>query len=211
MGSKLEKREAPSRFTPEKPPPLNVHHGRQRSTCTLPRFPHIEQPSMKNARVIITAHGGPEVLKLIEEDVPEPRAGDVRLKVLATGVAFCRCPHALRHVSQHAAAPLFPRLRRRRVIDKPGDTVSAFTVGERVAVLITTGGYSQYLCLPTRELTQVPDGVDPAEAVSLVLNYVTAHHSSIASQTSSPARVCSSTALREALAPPCSNSGSSSA
>jgi hypothetical protein len=88
MGSKLEKREAPSRFTPEKPPPLNVHHGRQPIPCTLPRFSHVEQPSMKNARVIITAHGGPEVLKLIEEDVPKPRAGEVRLKVLATGVAF---------------------------------------------------------------------------------------------------------------------------
>ena len=43
---------------------------------------------MKNTRIIIAAHGGPEVLKMVEEDLPEPRAGEVRLKILATGVAF---------------------------------------------------------------------------------------------------------------------------
>ena len=43
---------------------------------------------MKNTRVVITAHGGPEVLKLIEENLPEPRPGEVRVKILATGVAF---------------------------------------------------------------------------------------------------------------------------
>ena len=49
---------------------------------------HLNVSAMRNSRVIISAYGGPEVLKLIEEDLPEPSADQVRLKVLATGVAF---------------------------------------------------------------------------------------------------------------------------
>lgn len=42
---------------------------------------------MKNHRVVVTAHGGPDVLKVIEEDLPEPGEGEVRLRVLAAGVS----------------------------------------------------------------------------------------------------------------------------
>jgi NADPH:quinone reductase-like Zn-dependent oxidoreductase len=60
------------------------------------------------------------------------------------------------------------------VIDKLGDGVSDFAPRETVAALTMFGGYAQYLCVAAAELTRVPPGVDPAEAVSLVLNYVTA-------------------------------------
>ena len=43
---------------------------------------------MRNRRVIVTRHGGPEVLQIIEDDLPEPKSGEVRVKVLATGVSF---------------------------------------------------------------------------------------------------------------------------
>jgi NADPH:quinone reductase-like Zn-dependent oxidoreductase len=40
-------------------------------------------PSEKNMRVLVAAKGGPEVLKLVEEDFPEPQAGELRVRVLA--------------------------------------------------------------------------------------------------------------------------------
>jgi NADPH:quinone reductase-like Zn-dependent oxidoreductase len=43
---------------------------------------------MKNQRIVVTHPGGPEVLELIEEDLPEPQAGQVRVKILAAGVAY---------------------------------------------------------------------------------------------------------------------------
>ncbi len=42
---------------------------------------------MKNHRIVVTRHGGPEVLQVIEEDLPEPRAGEARVKILAAGVS----------------------------------------------------------------------------------------------------------------------------
>ena len=42
---------------------------------------------MKYHRVVVTQHGGPEVLQAIEEDVPEPQAGEVRVRILTAGVS----------------------------------------------------------------------------------------------------------------------------
>ena len=46
---------------------------------------------------------------------------------------------------------------------------------EIVAALPISGAYAEFVCLPQRELVPVPSGLDAAEAVSLVLNYVTAY------------------------------------
>jgi NADPH:quinone reductase len=130
---------------------------------------------MKNTRIVITAHGGPEVLKVVEEELPEPRAGEVRLKVLATGVAFADVLMRYGMYPGVPPLPFSPGYDVVGVIDKLGEQVTGFVPGDTVAALTMFGGYSQYLCVSANELTRVPAGLDPAEAVSLVLNYVTAH------------------------------------
>ena len=42
---------------------------------------------MKYRRVVVTRHGGPDVLRTVEEDLPEPKPGEVRVKVEAAGVS----------------------------------------------------------------------------------------------------------------------------
>jgi NADPH:quinone reductase-like Zn-dependent oxidoreductase len=130
---------------------------------------------VKNTRVVITAKGGPEVLKLIEEDLPEPRAGEVRLKVLVTGVAFADVLMRYDMYPNTPRIPFSPGYDVVGVVDKTGDGITEFQVGDTVTALTRFGGYARYLCVRAEELTRVPDGVDPAEAVSLVLNYVTAY------------------------------------
>jgi len=67
------------------------------------------------------------------------------------------------------------------VIDKLGDKVSTTTTtttcqtGQMVAALPIVGGYAEYVTLSSDEVVPVPPGLDPAEAVSLVLNYTTAY------------------------------------
>jgi NADPH:quinone reductase-like Zn-dependent oxidoreductase len=60
-------------------------------------------------------------------------------------------------------------------IDAVAEGVGSFQTGQRVAALTMTGGYSQYTLVPAIHLVPVPHGLDPAAAVSLVLNYVTAY------------------------------------
>jgi NADPH:quinone reductase-like Zn-dependent oxidoreductase len=60
-------------------------------------------------------------------------------------------------------------------VDKLGERVSTVEPGQRVAGFPRGGGYAEFICLPTSELVPVPSGLDPAEAVCLVVNYLTAH------------------------------------
>jgi NADPH2:quinone reductase len=61
------------------------------------------------------------------------------------------------------------------VVDRLGDGVSGIEPGQIVAALPISGAYAEFVCLSQRELVPVPSGLDPAEAVSVILNYVTAY------------------------------------
>jgi NADPH:quinone reductase-like Zn-dependent oxidoreductase len=61
------------------------------------------------------------------------------------------------------------------VVDQLGPETSVPAIGQAVAALTFYGSYSQFICLSVHDLVLVPSGVDPAEAVSLVLNYVAAY------------------------------------
>jgi NADPH:quinone reductase-like Zn-dependent oxidoreductase len=131
--------------------------------------------SEKNVRVLITRLGGPEVLKLVEEELPQPAAGQVRVKVLAAGVAYADILMRLGLYPHQPALPFTPGYDIVGEIDALGQNVTGFVAGQRVAALIMTGGYARFAIVPAAHLVPVPDGLDPAEAVSLVLNYVTAY------------------------------------
>jgi NADPH:quinone reductase-like Zn-dependent oxidoreductase len=130
--------------------------------------------SQKNTRVVITRQGGPEVLAWVEDDLLPPKPGEVRVKVLAAGVAYA---DILMRRGLYPGTPDFPFTPGYDIvgeIDARGPKVSNFRVGQRVAALTMTGGYGRFTNVPAAHLVPVPDELDPAEAVSLVLNYVTA-------------------------------------
>jgi NADPH2:quinone reductase len=60
-------------------------------------------------------------------------------------------------------------------VDHLGDGVSGIESGQTVAAMPIHGAYAEFVCLPQRELIRVPSGLDAGEAVSLVLNYITAY------------------------------------
>jgi NADPH:quinone reductase-like Zn-dependent oxidoreductase len=114
---------------------------------------------------------------MIEEaKLPEPKPGEVRVKVLVAGAAFTDV--LIRkgiYPDVKEKPPFSPGYDMVGVIDKLGEGATHFKVGQRVADLTVIGAYSEYLCLPESRLTPVPEGLDPAEAVGLVLSYVTAY------------------------------------
>ncbi|MFH1183686.1 MAG: medium chain dehydrogenase/reductase family protein [Chloroflexota bacterium] len=128
-------------------------------------------------RVVITKFGGPEVLKMIQEtELPEPKSGEVRVQVLATSAAFTDVwIRKGTYPDVKGKPPFSPGYDMVGVVDKLGEGVLHVRVGQRVADLTVIGAYSEYVCLPESHLTPVPEGLDPAEAVSLVLSYVTAY------------------------------------
>jgi NADPH:quinone reductase-like Zn-dependent oxidoreductase len=132
-------------------------------------------PSEKNARIVISALGGPEVLRYVEEEKVEPRAGEVRVKVLAAGVAFADILIRRGLYPDQPPLPVTPGYDIVGEIDAVGGGVTEFRGAQRVAAMTMIGGYSRFTNVPEAHLALVPDGLDAAEAVSLVLNYVTAY------------------------------------
>ena len=130
---------------------------------------------MKHRRIVVGRYGGPDELRVVEEDCPEPKPGEVRVKVQAAGVSL---PDVMMREGVHPETPrvpFTPGWDLVGVVDRVGDGVSDVQPGQIVAALPISGAYAEFVCLPSRELVPVPPGLDAAEAVSLILNYITAY------------------------------------
>lgn len=131
---------------------------------------------MTHTRIIVRRYGGPETLELVQEPCPEPQPGEVRVRVLAAGVAL---PDVMMREGVHPETPRLPFTPGWDLVGEvdrlgPGVVVTGIEPGQLVAALPIFGAYAEFVCLPQRELVPVPSTVDPAEAVCLILNYVTA-------------------------------------
>lgn len=130
---------------------------------------------MKYRKIIATGPGGPSVLQCVEEEIPAPGPRDVLIRVLAAGVSYADILIREGVYPGIRNFPLTPGYDVVGQVEETGSDVTSVRRGDRVAALTVTGGYAGYLLLHQSELTKVPDGLDPAESVSLVLNYVTAY------------------------------------
>jgi NADPH2:quinone reductase len=130
---------------------------------------------MQHKRVVITRYGGPEVVTIVEEEAPLPGADEVRVKVLAAGVSL---PDVLAREGVHPETPRVPYTPGWDlvgIVDQPGKGVTDFQPGENVAAMPIHGCYAQYVCVRRRNLVRTPEGLDAAEAVAVLLNYITAY------------------------------------
>jgi NADPH2:quinone reductase len=136
---------------------------------------HANERTTRHKRIVVSRYGGPDALQVVEEECPEPKKGEVRVSVLAAGVSL---PDVMMREGIHPetpSLPFTPGWDLVGVVDRLGDAVSGIEPGQIVAALPISGAYAEFVCLPQRELVAVPPGLDAAEAVSLVLNYVTAY------------------------------------
>ncbi len=130
---------------------------------------------MKYRSVVITRKGSPEVLKVIENDLRAPLAGEARIRILATGVGRTDVVMRRGFYPYAPRIPFAPGYEIIGVVDAVGEGVSSVVTGDQVAALTVHGGYAEYIYLDEKHLVHVPTGLDPAEAVTLILNYVTAY------------------------------------
>ncbi len=132
---------------------------------------------MSNRKLVLKKFGSPKVLEVVEEpQLPEPGPGEVRVKTLASGVAFTDVMIRKGEYPDVKEQPPFC-LGYDLVgeIDKIGPGVDRFNVGDWVAELTVIGAQAEYVCLDAAHLVPVPQELDPARAVSLVLTYTTAY------------------------------------
>lgn len=132
---------------------------------------------MKAKKVVISALGGPEVVKVVDYEVGEPCENEVRIKVEYAGLAYADKLVRELKVPGLPKTPFTPGADLTGIVDKTGSHVRAFQPGDRVAVLLMSdfGGQAQYVCVDEKRVQKVPDDVPLEKAVCLLINYLTAY------------------------------------
>jgi NADPH2:quinone reductase len=118
--------------------------------------------------------GGPEVLKLVDLPLPEPKLHEAVVQIKAAGVNFIdvyfregRYPATLPFINGQEAAG---------VVTSVGNDVNTINVGDRVAYTGALGAYAEYAAVPAYRLVKIPDQLDFTQAAACMLQGMTAHY-----------------------------------
>ncbi|WP_417473103.1 NAD(P)H-quinone oxidoreductase [Leisingera sp.] len=123
--------------------------------------------------VEITKPGGPEVLQLCERPVPQPRHGEVVIKVAYAGV---NRPDALQRAGAYdppKGASDLPGLEAAGEVVAVGVGAEGVAVGDQVCALLPGGGYAEYVATPAAHCLPVPAGLDLKQAACLPETFFT--------------------------------------
>lgn len=112
--------------------------------------------------------GGPETLKLRRRELPARAEDEVRVRVEATGVSFAEQQMRLGKYYDQPPFPFVPGY------DLVGTIEEGQGAGTRVAALTKTGGWADRVLLKEGDVVPVPEGLEPAEAETVVVNGLTA-------------------------------------
>ncbi|MGE5083491.1 MAG: quinone oxidoreductase family protein [Acidobacteriota bacterium] len=118
--------------------------------------------------------GGPEVLELVDVPVPEPKANDAVVKLVASGVNFIDVYQ--REGRYKVPLPFVLGQEGAGVVTAVGSDVTSVKAGDRVAWTGVLGGYAQYASVPADRLVPIPERVTDQQAAAAMLQGMTAHY-----------------------------------
>lgn len=120
--------------------------------------------------------GGPDALVPGQRPIPQPKAGDVLIKVAAAGV---NRPDVMQRQGMYPPPPGasdIPGLEAAGTIVALGAGVEGLAIGQKVTALMTGGGYAEYATTPAALCLPIPDGYDMIQAAALPETFFTVWH-----------------------------------
>lgn len=127
--------------------------------------------------IVVNEPGSPEVLRLEEVKTPEPGPGEVLVEVAVAGVNYADVgmragmmggPHAME-------LPYTPGFEVAGAVAAVGEGVAGVARGDRVAAVLTSGGYAEYAVAAAESIVRVPEGVGYSDACALLVQGLTAY------------------------------------
>jgi putative PIG3 family NAD(P)H quinone oxidoreductase len=122
--------------------------------------------SIPNAMLAIVAPDGGDEMALVERPVPEPRPGEVLVRVAAAGV---NRPDILQRRGLYPPPPGAPDILGLEIAGEvvaAGESAEAL-LGQQVCALVVGGGYAQYCTAPAGTCLPVPRALSPVEAAAM--------------------------------------------
>src|SRR5260370_15526862 len=115
--------------------------------------------------VLLERYGGPDVLRIAEVATPEPKLGEVRVRIDAIGINFAEVLSRTGTYSWAPPLPYIPGMEACGVVEE---------TGEHVLVIGQHGAYAEAICVPARQALRPPAGYSTHEAAAFAVNYLTA-------------------------------------
>ncbi len=125
-------------------------------------------------QIWITRAGPPEVLAVKEAPDPQPKGGEVRIRVEASGVNFADIMGRMGIYPDQPPIPVVPGYEVSGRVDAAGAGVEAGWVGREVIALTRFGGYTDTICVPAAQIFARPAGMTALEGAAIPVNYFTA-------------------------------------
>ncbi|HXP86100.1 MAG TPA: quinone oxidoreductase [Bryobacteraceae bacterium] len=124
--------------------------------------------------IYIEQPGGLEALRYGDQPTPQPKAGEVLVKLAASGVNFIDTYH--RSGLYKLPLPAVLGSEGAGTVERLGEGVTTFKAGDKVAYAMARGSYAEYAVVPTSLLVRVPEGVELRQAAAIMLQGMTAHY-----------------------------------
>jgi synaptic vesicle membrane protein VAT-1 len=125
-------------------------------------------------QIWITRAGAPEVLRVKEAADPAPNAGEVRIRVEASGVNFADIMGRMGVYPDLPPIPVVPGYEVSGRIDAVAAGVDQSWIGQDVIAMTRFGGYADVVCVPVKQVFPRPAGLSALEGAAIPVNYFTA-------------------------------------
>ncbi|ADB62066.1 NAD(P)H quinone oxidoreductase, PIG3 family [Haloterrigena turkmenica DSM 5511] len=123
----------------------------------------------------VTEYGDSDALEVVDADLPEPNAGEVRIEVEAAGINFADIMQRRGVYPDGPDAPYAPGMEAAGTVDAVGEGVEDVSEGDRVVAMLDTGGYAEYVTANAAMLFPIPEGTSFDEAAGFPVQFLTAH------------------------------------
>jgi NADPH:quinone reductase-like Zn-dependent oxidoreductase len=125
-------------------------------------------------QIWISKAGPPETLLLKEAPDPDPRAGEARIRVEASGINFADVMGRMGLYPDLPKIPVVPGYEVAGRVEAVGGGVDPAWIGRNVFALTRFGGYADVVCAPTGRIFARPEGMSAEEGAAIPVNYITA-------------------------------------
>ncbi len=127
-------------------------------------------------RVVITRAGGISAITTEPMELPEPKEGEVRIKVAYAGINFADLLMRMGFYRPRPPFPFTPGYEVSGVVDAVGKGVSGIKKGQKVVAAMRNGGQASFVVTPSNRVIPLPEGFSLKSAASTPVTYMTAHH-----------------------------------
>jgi NADPH2:quinone reductase len=132
--------------------------------------------------------GDPDVLQCVDLSIPEPGAGEARVKIEVAGVNFIDTYH--RRGWYPMPLPFTPGVEGAGIVDAVGEGVTEVAVGDAVSYGMSTGSYAEYAIVPSKVLVHRGAGVNAQHGAAAMIQGMTAHYLACSTYPLKPGDTC---------------------